>query len=162
MQKIDTRSIAIYGIVAAIYVVVTYALGGLAFMNIQFRISEALVLLCFYDKRYILPLSLGCFIANLNPSSGMLAWDLTAGVFATVLSLILISKCKNIIVASMIPAILNGIIVGIGLNIFIGLPLFLSMAQVALGEIVCVTIVGVPLFKLLEKNKRFIKMIKLE
>lgn len=162
MQKIDTRSIAIYGIVAAIYVVVTYALGGLAFMNIQFRISEALVLLCFYDKRYILPLSLGCFIANLNPSSGMLAWDLTAGVFATVLSLILISKCKNIIVASMIPAILNGIIVGIGLNIFIGLPLFLSMAQVALGEIVCVTIVGVPLFKLLEKNKRFMKMIKLE
>lgn len=160
MKKIDTKRIAIYGMVAAIYVAITYALGGLAFMNVQFRVSEALVLLCFYKKNYIIPLTLGCFLANLNPSSPMLAWDLTAGVLATLLSVYLISKSRNIIIASLFPVIINAVVVGFGLYKFVGLPLFLSMAQVAIGEFVCVSVVGVILFKSLEQNNGFMKLIK--
>jgi len=160
MKKIDTKRIAIYGMVAAIYVAVTYACGSLAFMGFQFRISEALILLCFYKKDYIIPLTVGCFLANLNPSSPMLAWDLTAGVFATLLSAYLISKSKNIIIASLFPVIINAIVVGFGLYKFVGLPLILSMVQVAFGEFVCVSIVGVVLFKSLDKNKGFMKLIK--
>ena len=162
MQKFDTKRIAIYAVVAALYVVITYSLGGLAFMNIQFRVSEALVLLCFYKKGYIIPLTLGCFIANLNPSSPMLSWDLTAGVFATLLSVYLISKCKNIYIASLFPVVINAIVVGLGLNIYLKLPLLLSMIQVAIGEFVCVSVVGVIIFKVLEKNNEFMKLIKFE
>lgn len=158
MKKIDTRRIAIYGIVAAVYVAVTYACGSLAFMGVQFRISEALVLLCFYKRDYIIPLGIGCAIANLN--SPMLPWDMTVGVLATVLSLLLISKSKNIFIASIFPVIINGVAVGVGLYLFFDLPLWLSMAQVAIGEFVCVSLVGIVLFKSLEKNGSFMKLIK--
>ena len=42
------------------------------------------------------------------------------------------------------PTILNGLIVGWMLNKLYGLPLILSMGQVALGELVIITCIGVP------------------
>ena len=65
MSKNYVNRIAIFGIVTAIYVVITVLLMPYSFYGIQFRISEALVLLCFYKKDYIIPLTLGCAIANL-------------------------------------------------------------------------------------------------
>ena len=114
----------------------------------------------YYEKDYIFPLTLGCFIANLF--SPMLAWDLTAGVFATFLSLFLISKSKNIYLASLFPVIINAVIVSIGLKIYFEAPFWLSMLQVAIGEFVCVSVVGIVVFKILELNKRFMKIIKFE
>lgn len=158
MKKIDVRRIAIYGIVAAIYVVLTVSLSWMSYLGVQFRIAEALVLLCFYKKDYIIPLTLGCFIANLF--SPMMAWDLPIGTLATLISLILITKCKNIYVASLMPVIINGILVGLELYFALGFPLLLSMGQVALGELVCVTGLGVLIFKTLERNKKFMNLIR--
>ena len=46
------------GIVAALYVILTYALPTLAYGPIQFRISEILTLLAYMDPFYIGPLTL--------------------------------------------------------------------------------------------------------
>lgn len=158
MEKFSARQIAIYGMVAAVYVAITVMLSSLSYMGVQFRIAEVLTLLCFYKKEYIIPLTLGCAIANLF--SPMMAWDLPMGTLATLIAVFLITKCKNIWIASFMPVIINGIIVGIELKLAYDLPLLLSMAQVAVGEFVCVTILGVTIFKLISKNKKFMEIIK--
>ena len=54
--------------------------------------------------------------------------------------------------ASLWPTIFNGLIIGWMLNIVAGLPMVLSMIQVGIGEFVVVTLVGVPVFKLIENK----------
>lgn len=153
------------GVVAAAYVVLTITLGDLAYGGVQFRISEALMLLCFYRKEYCYALSVGCFISNMFSPMPI---DMAIGTAATVIAAVVMyligknaqkARLPKMIAASLVPAVANGIIVGIELNYFYELPLLLSMAQVAFGEVVCVTILGVAIFKLLEKNKRFMKII---
>lgn len=179
MKNLSVRKIAILSVVAALYVAVTMALGSLAYGSIQFRISEALVLLCFYKKEYCYSMVVGCLIANIISTVG--AIDMVVGTFATLLAVIVIVLCSkylpsvfesklemsentastvSLFIASLSPVIFNGILVGLELRYVFGLPLFLSMGQVAFGEIVCVTVIGVILFKILEKNKTFMTLIK--
>lgn len=110
------------------------------------------------QKDYGISLTIGCFIANLF--SPMLIWDITFGTLATVLAVLLIYISPNIYVASLAPVITNGIIVGFELNKALSLPFFISCLEVAAGEFVCVSILGVAVFKLLEKNERFMTIIK--
>ncbi len=158
MKKFNTKQIAIYGLVAGIYVALTLSLSFLSYGGVQFRIAEALMLLCFYKKGYIFPLTLGCAIANLF--SPMVALDLPFGTMATLISLLLMFKCKNIIIASLMPVIVNAIVIGIELKIAFDLPLVISMFQVGFGQFVCVTVLGVVLFKAMEKNNAIMKIIK--
>lgn len=144
-------------VVAAIYVALTVALSSLSYGNIQFRIAEALMLLCFYRKDYGISLTLGCLIANIFSTVGLV--DMVFGTAATVLAVICMIHSPNIYVASIFPVIFNGIIVGLELYWFSGLPFWLSAIEVAAGEFVCVCILGVVLFKILEKNQKFMKLL---
>ena len=58
----------------------------------------------------------------------------------------------SLLIASIWPTIINGVVIGFMLNKFFGVPMTLGMLQVALGEFVVITIVGVPLYKSLEKK----------
>ncbi|AGX43562.1 QueT transporter family protein [Clostridium saccharobutylicum] len=145
-------------IIAAIYAVITLCLAPISYGAVQFRVSEIMVLLAFFDPFYIGGLTLGCFIANLLGPNGIA--DVIFGTIATFISVYAISftskyiKNNNIalIIASLWPTIFNGLIIGWELNYLYQLPIILSMLEVAAGEIVVVTIVGVPVIKLL-KNK---------
>ncbi len=179
MKNLSVKKIAVLSVTAALYVAVTMTLGSLAYGSIQFRISEALVLLCFYKKEYCYSMVVGCLIANIISTVG--AIDMVVGTLATLIAVVVIVVCSKylpgffvkkfgmsenlastaaLITVSLSPVVFNGIIVGLELKYVFDLPLFLSMGQVALGELVCVTIIGVILFKLLEKNKAFMKLIK--
>lgn len=157
MKKISTARLAKLSVVTAIYVALTLSLSFISYGNIQFRVAEALMLLCFYKKDYGISLILGCFIANMF--SPMALMDMTFGTLATVISVLLIYISPNIYIASLAPVVLNGLIVGLELKIALGLPFIISCLEVAAGEFVCVSIVGVILFKLFEKNQRFMKII---
>ncbi|MEG0615210.1 MAG: QueT transporter family protein, partial [Oscillospiraceae bacterium] len=79
----------------------------------------------------------------------------------TIIAVIGVYKCKNIWLASIFPVVANGLIVGTELFIAFKEPsLLIQMGFVALGELVVVTIIGVPFFKLLEKNKQVMRLIK--
>ena len=67
-------------------------------------------------------------------------------------------KKYALLVSSIWPTVINAIIIGIMLNIFFGLPLMLSMAQVGFGQFVVITIIGVPLYKSLEG--KYFKILK--
>ena len=161
MKKSLIREMAVYAIVATIYVVVTWTLSFMSFGAIQVRIAEALVLLCFFNKKYFTPLVIGCFLANLFSPYGMI--DIALGTLATALGLIGVMKSKNMIVASIFPVISNALIIGLELTFINGvfeMPVFMfNFVAVAIGEIISVSVLGVILFMILMKNHAFMELI---
>lgn len=155
--KIRTLDIVQIAIVAALYAVLTVAISPIAYGPIQFRISEILVLLCFYNKKYCVSMTLGCLIANLFSPMALL--DVPFGTLATVLAVLVIAHSKNLFLGSLAATVFNGIIVGIELYVAFKEPLLISMGTVALGEFVVVSVAGVIIFKLLEKNSHFMRLI---
>lgn len=74
-------------VLAALYVVLTVLVAPIAFGPVQFRISEALMLLPALMPASVLGLPLGVFLANLL--FGGLGWiDITFGTLATILVVI--------------------------------------------------------------------------
>ena len=74
MKKLTVRDMADIAIVAAIYVVLTITppINVLSFGEYQFRISEMLNFLAFYNPKYIIGVTIGCMIANLFSSFGLI------------------------------------------------------------------------------------------
>ena len=152
------QNLAKSAMVAAIYGVLTWLIAPFAFGPIQFRITEILVLLAFVDFGYVPGLVVGCFIANLFSPMGI--YDVIFGTSATFIAVFLVGKTKNLIIASLWPTIANGLIVGFELYYVLKFPFILSAGEVALGEFVVVTVIGVPIFMTLSKNKRLIEFLK--
>ena len=155
--KITPARIAKLAAVAAVYVVLTYALGFMSYGSIQFRVAEALMLLCFYRKDYGISMIIGCFVANIF--SPMMLMDMIFGTLATAMAVLLIYVSPNLYIASLAPVLTNAVIVGIELTLSFKTPFWLNAAEVAVGEFVCVSVVGVILFKALEKNTKFMRLV---
>ncbi len=157
--KFTTKKLVTLSMVSAIYVALTLAIAPLSFGSVQFRISEVLNLLAFINPSYGIGVTIGCLISNIF-TPNIPALDIVFGTLATALSVFLIGKSKNLIVASLYPTIINGLVIGWVitasiegvLNPLAMTPaLFFSMAaSVAIGEFVVVTLIGVPLIKLLQ------------
>lgn len=66
MKNFTTRDLVEIALVAAIYVVLTITppLNAISYGAYQFRISETLNFLAFFNRKYIISLTLGCMIAN--------------------------------------------------------------------------------------------------
>jgi len=157
-NKKTVQRLARTAIIAALYAVITLALAPISYGAVQFRVSEIMVLLAFFDPFYIGGLTLGCFIANILGPNGIA--DIIFGTLATFISVYAISltgkyiksDTKALIVASLWPTIFNGLIIGWMLNCLYQLPLVLSIGEVALGEFVVVKIVGVPIVKFIQNK----------
>lgn len=155
----NTNRLVKAGIIAALYVVLTYSLPSLAYGPLQFRFSEILTLLAYIDPFYVLPLTLGCAIANIGSPFGII--DVIFGTLASFLALYCMSKTKNIYLASIWPAVFSFII---GLEIFflseVPVSFFLVTGQIMLSQLIVVSVIGVPIFKLIEKNDYLINMLR--
>lgn len=153
------RRLVRMSIVAALYVVLTYSVPVLAYGPIQFRFSEVMTLLAYVDPFYIFPITLGCAIANIGSPFGII--DVFFGGLASFLSLTLMSKTKNIYVASLFPTLFS-FIVGLEILILSSEPVnfFLITGQIMLSQFVVVSIIGISLFKIIRKNKYLYNMIK--
>lgn len=160
----NTKKIVKTGVVAGVYAAVTLAFGFISYGTIQFRIAEVMTLLPLISKEYILALTIGCFLANVIGPYGVP--DIIFGTLATFISVYLVyltgktmkGKKGYVLIASLWPTIVNAIIIGIMLNKLFGVPLILSMLQVGFGQFVVITIIGVPLFKILED--KYLKLLK--
>ena len=136
-------------VIAAVYAVLTIGLSPISYGPIQVRLSECMVLLAFYNRKWIPGLTIGCLLANLNSPFGVT--DMVVGTTATLVSLLLMRFAPNVFTASLAPVLINGIFIGLELA-------WLSqigpgvMAYIGLGEFVSVSVVGVVLFHVLLKN----------
>lgn len=132
------KTIVYNAVIAAIYVVLTLASYPISFGMIQFRISEMLILLCFFRKDYAIGLTLGCVIVNMFSSIGFI--DCLFGGLATLISCVLVGFCRQLIVAVFIPIICNAFVVGFELYQFMQCDFWISVLWVGLGELVVLTV----------------------
>ena len=151
--KSKSKYFAEIAIIAAIYIVLTVGLSFISYSNIQFRISEALLVLVLFRKSAIPGLILGCFIANLFSPLGIP--DLIFGTLGTVIAVwgIYMLREKNILVALLPGIVANTILVGLELKIFLNIPFFVGSLGVLIGETVVLYTLGVLFFYALKKLK---------
>ena len=160
MNKIwDVKVIAMNAMIAAIYAVLTIAIAPIAYGGMQLRLSEMMIFLAFYNRKFIPGLVIGCFIANMASPMGM--WDIVFGTLATLLALMSMYKASKLYLGAIYGSVINGVIVGLELYFALGLPLFINIVYVFVGELI-VLLVGAVVFNLLEKNSSFMKKYIME
>ena len=157
------RNSAIYlsrgGLIAALYVVITWvcSLMGLSSGVIQFRFSEALCILPVFMPEAVPALFVGCFISNII--SGGLIWDVIFGSVATLIGAIgarAMRKlpCRLMWLATLPTVLSNAVIIPFVLIYTYGARKawwFISVT-VAIGELVCATVGGYLLYRLLNRS----------
>lgn len=146
------------GIIAALYAALTYAssLFGLAYGEIQFRVSEALMVLALFTPAAPAGLTIGCVIGNLGSPFGLA--DIIIGSFATLIAAysmyftrhIRFTKHRLPLLPLLFPVLSNALFVGLEISYFMpeGLTFagFLAAAlSVGIGEFVVCYALGIPL-----------------
>lgn len=146
------------GIIAALYVVLTFVANafGLANYTVQVRFSEALTILPFFTPAAIPGLTLGCLLANIL--TGCALPDIIFGTLATLIGAVLTYRLReNKWLAPIPPIAANTVIVPFILYYAYGIkPLWLSFLTVGAGEIISCGILGMLLLNVLNKYKKYI------
>ena len=158
-KGISVKLVVINAMIAGVYAVLTLAISPIAYSEIQFRLSEIIVFLAFYNRRYIPGLTIGCIIANLFSPMGML--DIVFGTLSTIRVCIAMYLIKNRYLAAGAGAIITGMIIGAELWYAFNIPYVINAIYVAVGELI-VLIIGALVFKSLEKNDRLMNLLDLK
>ncbi|MGI6073000.1 MAG: QueT transporter family protein [Lachnospiraceae bacterium] len=111
-MKFNARFLATGGIIAAVYVVLTFvsAAMGLSSGVVQLRLSEALCILPCFTPAAILGLPLGCLLSNIL--TGGIIWDVVFGSLATLIGAVGTYMLRHRrFLASLPPIISNSVII---------------------------------------------------
>ena len=155
-KETKTQKITRLAIIASLYVVLTVVFSFMSYGDIQIRIAEVLVLLCFFRKDYFIGLLIGCILSNLFSPFGII--DVIFGSIATALALIGVMHSKKLWIACIWPVLANAIIIGLEIAYIDSIPLYLPIITVGIGEAIAM-IAGYLLMRTLRKNKAFMKLI---
>ena len=174
-NKINT--LVFNAVIASIYVVFTLLFAPFSYSTkllfIELRISEILLVLTFYNKKYGPGLIIGCFLANLLGSSlGIIDW--VFGTVQTALSVLTYAIFKELpfkrlpklIIASIINSLHCGLIIGGVLTYAYSngksiIPFFLTQfLGVFIGELI-ILIIGIIIFEITFKNKSFRRIMEI-
>lgn len=160
MSNFRLKDLIMQAMIASIYVVLVYVFQFASFGMIQFRIAEVLMILVLFDKKSVIGLTLGCFVANWV--GGAIIVDIFIGPIATFIAgyLMVLTK-KRIMIALLWPGVINGIIVGLILTYgYLFAPLYLTIPSVFIGEIAVMYLFGLPLYYAIKYNENFLEFFK--
>ncbi|WP_072152846.1 QueT transporter family protein [Weissella viridescens] len=143
--------LAMMAVVAALYVVLTLLVAPFAFGPVQLRLSEGLNHLAVFNKRYIVAISLGVFIANTQSSLG--AVDMIFGTLGTVVMLTMSyyatrhvkSIVKRLIISTVIDTFMMWA-VALELHVFLKAPFWITYGSVAIGEFASLVIGAIVIY----------------
>lgn len=174
-MKKNTQYLSESALISAFYVVLTtlttIIAPHLTFGPIQLRVSEALVILPLLTPAAIPGLFVGCIISNaigLAMGANIAgALDILLGSVATLAAAVLTRWLRNVkftkksrfiwdfpFVSLLPPVILNGLIVGLELSLFVpGNTFLLASLSVGISEFVVVYCLGIPLYYAVLKAK---------
>ena len=147
--------------IAALYVVLTH-MQNIIFPEstsfaIQFRVSEAMCILAFFTPAAVWGLTIGCFLFNLTYAAA-LPLDFLVGSLATLLATGGMYLCRNIkignypLLGMLLPAVMNAMLVGWELMVYIGGGFWLNALCIALGEWVVLLTLGSLLYTAIGKR----------
>lgn len=141
------RNLIIAALIAALYVALTYLsqIFGLGYGAIQLRLSEMLVCLVVFNKRYIWGVTIGCVLANLTSTLGVI--DIIWGSLETLIALTviyLISKHMTNLKVKLATAIIIGtffmFMIAAELTVLTKAPFWLTYLTTAGGEFISLTL----------------------
>ena len=107
-HNIPVKSIAYSAVIAAMYFALTMLLQPISFGPVQFRLSEALVMLPYIMPESVIGITLGCLLANCF--SLFPVYDAIFGTLATLLAGIATRYIKNRWLAGLPPIFTNALI----------------------------------------------------
>ncbi len=157
MRNKTVEDITLFALLIAVYVAITVSLSPITYGLIQFRVSEIILLLPFYNKKFILPSILAVAIANAFSTLNPLA-DIIVGVLIAIISYTLIIKIKNKYIDALLYSLLCGLLVGAEIAFFAEseklYEFYLALASITFSQaIICVS--GIFLINRLYKIKYF-------
>ena len=141
-----TKEVAIAGIIAALYVIITISFGAFSYGPIQVRFAAGLCTLASVFPFLILPLGVGTALANLFGGYGL--WDIAGGAIATMAAsygCYLLRRWRWVMPLA-IPIISAAILAGY-LHILFGLPFLVTMIYIAIGQTIAAYTVGLGVLK---------------
>lgn len=169
MKPLSVRRLTFAALIAAVYAVVTILTASFAYGPVQFRIAEALCILPFFLPFTTWGLFVGCVIANLLSPVGVM--DVIFGSLATLGCCLCTAAIGRgwdgrgwgrQILACLMPVVWNAVIIGLLLALFYVeegkakiVLFFLYGAEVGVGELAVMFILGLPLMRWLMKAKFF-------
>lgn len=147
-----TRTITRAAVYAALYAALTLApgLNALAYGQIQFRLSEALLVFACIDPAAVVGLTLGTALGNAGSSLGII--DVVFGSLLTFAAALIMHRLGPRLVALLVPVIVNGLGVALMLNVLMKLPYWLSAGWVAAGEAAVMASAGVALLFMVKRR----------
>lgn len=154
MNNKKVQLLVINAMIAAIYAVLTILISPIAYGAIQMRLTEIIVLLACFNKKFIPGLTIGCLLANLASPMGM--YDICFGTLATLIACIGMYMAKNLFIGAFIGGVVNGLLVGLELYLALSLPFMINAFYVFAGEFV-VLLIGAVIFKVIEHNESLMK-----
>ncbi len=159
----NTRFLVISGLIAALYAALTYlsAVLGLAYGQVQIRLSEALCVLCAFTPAAVPALAVGCLIGNIASSLGMI--DMIVGTAATVASALIGRALRNIKIRGvpiLLPlpfVVINMLAIGAETALLAGndasAALFaVNATLVGAGQTIACYILGIPLYMTISRS----------
>jgi uncharacterized membrane protein len=135
------RVIAEVAVLSALYVAMTVLLAPVSYGPIQFRVSEALVILVAARRHLILFVPISCFIANLfSPYAG--PWDL---VFMPLISMagalpMYLLRTKWLLLSSWAYAAVTAVGVGVMLSVLMEKGFFILFGSVLASQLIIMTL----------------------
>jgi uncharacterized membrane protein len=157
--------------IATLYIVFTLVppLNSLSFLAIQFRVSEALLILVWFRKDYVIGLVIGTFVANFfGPlGGGFSLLDAILGSLVSMLALQIMISIKPRSVGLIAPMMLNALYLALFLpfalsiepSAWIGFA-SLTFFTVALGEAAVLILLGLPLVFVIQSQPRLRQLIQ--
>lgn len=143
-KRMSTLQIAQGGMIAALYIVLTFAFAPISFGPVQVRIAEILTILPMFTPSAIYGLFIGCLVGNIV--GGAVIWDIIFGSLATLIGAglgYLLRKNRWLVP---IPSILsNAIIVPLILRYGYSIkdiPLHFMVIYIAVGEFISCYVLG--------------------
>ena len=95
MNNKKVQVIAMNAMIAAVYAVLTILISPIAYGAVQMRLTEIIVLLACYNKKFIPGLTIGCLLANLASPMGL--YDICFGPAATLIACLGMYYFKNVL-----------------------------------------------------------------
>lgn len=137
---------------AALYAALTLApgLNALSYGQVQFRVSEALLVFACVDPAAVVGLTVGTALGNLG--SPMLLVDVVVGSLLTLVAAALMYRIGPRFVALVAPVVVNGLGVGAMLALVLELPFWASAVWVATGETAVMATGGAALLVLVKRR----------
>ena len=143
--------------IAALYTVITIAIGPLGNAAIQCRIPEAMCMLAIFTPAAIPGMTIGCLISNI--ATGCLWQDVLFGTLATLIGVIGARLLRRIWWLTPLPTVVSNTLIvpfvlAYAYHAEEGIPFL--MLTVGIGEVISAYVLGIALYFALRKNARYI------